>query len=142
MQRPFRSKTRAAALALFLGVLGAHRFYLRGPRDVLAWLHLPLFVAAVWGLAAVMRDGLGGAAAPVGLPLAAVCLGLALFQALLLGLTPDVRWDEKWNAGLAERSHSGWGAVLVVMFSLLIGTAALAGGLAVALQRIFASQVA
>ena len=140
MQRPFRSKTRAAALALFLGVLGAHRFYLRGPRDLLGWLHLPLFLAAVWGLVGVASEGLGGAAASVGIPLAAVCLGLALFQALLLGLTPDARWDARWNAGHAERSQSGWGAVLVVMFSLLIGTAALAGGLAIALQRMFAAQ--
>ncbi len=139
MLRPFRSKTRAAALALFLGVLGAHRFYLRGPRDVLGWLHLPLFAAACWGLAGVVREGPGSAMAPVGVPLAAVCVGLALFQALLLGLTPDARWDETWNAGMAERSHSGWGVVLVVVFSLLIGTAALAGGLAVGLQRMFVS---
>ncbi|MFP3648044.1 NINE protein, partial [Paraburkholderia sp. SIMBA_054] len=30
----FRSKTITAALAFFLGTLGAHRFYRYGPRDL------------------------------------------------------------------------------------------------------------
>ncbi len=36
----FRSKTITAALAFFLGSLGAHRFYLYGPRDVYGWAHV------------------------------------------------------------------------------------------------------
>ena len=43
-----KSKTLATWLALALGSLGAHRFYLHGWRDVIGWLH-PL--PALLGLA-------------------------------------------------------------------------------------------
>ena len=47
-----KSKTVTTWLALLLGSLGAHRFYLYGRRDVLAWLHpLPTLL----GLAGAVR---------------------------------------------------------------------------------------
>jgi TM2 domain-containing membrane protein YozV len=35
----YRSKTASTWIALLGGSLGLHRFYLHGPRDLLAWLH-------------------------------------------------------------------------------------------------------
>lgn len=137
MTQAFKSKTLAASLALFLGVVGAHRFYLKGGRDVLGWLHVPLFAMGVWGAARFIDFGVDDFIARVALPLLGLIVGLALFQAILMGLTPDARWDATWNAGAGRRTSSGWGAVLVVIFALLIGTAALMGGLAFGLQQVF-----
>ena len=137
MTQAFKSKTLAASLALFLGVVGAHRFYLKGWRDALGWLHIPLFAMGVWGAARFIDFGVDDFIARVALPLLGLIVGLALFQALLIGLTPDARWDAKWNAGVGRWTSSGWGAVLVVIFALLIGTAALMGGLAFGLQQVF-----
>ena len=137
MFRTFKSKSVAAALALFLGVLGAHRFYLKGWRDPLAWLHPPLFALGVWGAMRFIDYGENDRIARIALPVLALVIGGALFQALLIGLTPDTRWDAKWNRGTGRLSSSGWGAVLVVIFALLIGTAVLVGGLVFSLQHAF-----
>ncbi len=137
MTKTFKSKTRAATLALLFGVVGAHRFYLRGWRDVLGWLHLPLFAAGVWGVARFVDFGENDVIAEIALPLLGLIVGVALFQALLIGLTSDARWDARWNVGSGRYSSSGWGAVLVVVFALLIGTAALMGALAFGLQHYF-----
>ena len=134
-----RSKTRAALLALLLGVFGAHRFYLRGPRDLFAWLPWPLTLAGVWGLWRALHDGFGDRGARVALPLLGLSLGLALWQALFIGLRDDARWNARWNTPQAPGPPSGWGAVLIVMVSLLLGTAALMGALAFALQGLFAA---
>ena len=45
-----RSKTLAAWLALLLGTLGVHRFYLHGWHDRLGWLHLPPTLAGLYGV--------------------------------------------------------------------------------------------
>ncbi len=134
----WRSKTTAARLALLGGVFGAHRFYLRGARDALGWLHWPATLVGLWGLWRTVQFGLADRGAELALPLLGVSVGAALFQAVLLGLCPDARWDARWNPHAARRSVSGWGAVLVVMVALLAGTAALMGTLAFVLQRMFA----
>ena len=47
-----KSKTLATWLALLLGSLGAHRFYLKGWRDLAGWLHpLPTLL----GIAGALR---------------------------------------------------------------------------------------
>ncbi len=134
----WRSKTTAARLALLGGVLGAHRFYLRGGRDALGWLQLPPTLLGGWGLWRAWQFGLADRGAELALPLLGLSVGAALFQAVLIGLCPDARWDARWNPHAARRSASGWGAVLVVMVALLAGTAALMGTLALVLQRLFA----
>ena len=45
----YRSKTIATWVALAFGALGGLRFYLRGPRDTAAWLHLPPTLLGLWG---------------------------------------------------------------------------------------------
>lgn len=137
MARTFKSKSVAAALALLLGVLGAHRFYLKGWRDALGWLHPPLFALGVWGGMRFINYGENDRIARIALPVLALVIGVALFQALLIGLTPDARWDATWNRGNGRASSSGWGAVLVVIFALLIGAAVLVGGLVFSLQQAF-----
>ena len=136
----FRSKTLTALLAFLLGSLGAHRFYLRGWRDVFGWVHLiatALGVRGVMLLAATERTStLGWALAVPG----AISLLAAFLAAIVYGLRPDQKWDAQFNAGHTKRSRSGWGVVFVVIFSLFIGALLLMSGLALSFQTYFEAQ--
>lgn len=136
----FRSKTLTALLAFLLGSLGAHRFYLRGWRDVFGWAHLiatALGVRGVMLLAATERtSALGWALAVPG----AISLLAAFLAAIVYGLRPDQKWDAQFNAGHTKRSRSGWGVVFVVIFSLFIGALLLMSGLALSFQTYFEAQ--
>jgi TM2 domain-containing membrane protein YozV len=137
----FRSKTITAALAFFFGSLGAHRFYLRGFRDVFGWAHLLGTAIGIPGfllLAATERAStLGWVLVVPG----AVSLLAAFLAAIVYGLRPDEKWDAQFNAHGGKRSRSGWAAIFVVIFSLLIGAFLLMTGLALSFQTYFESQV-
>lgn len=136
-QTGFKNKFTAALLALLTGVLGGHRFYLRGLRDPWAWLHGPLFLLGllgVWRFVAHRQDD------PLTWALLAVFVAVviaAVVQTLVIGLTPDAKWDARWNAAADRRSQNGWGPVLIVIFALFMSVGSLTGGLAYVLQRFF-----
>jgi hypothetical protein len=52
-------------------------------------------------------------------------------EAIVLCLMNDARFDARYNPGLVRASPSGWGPVLVAIFTLLIGTVLLMIGIAV-----------
>jgi len=141
MSAPERFKNRfaAAALAMFFGALGGHRFYLHGSRDPWAWVHLLAFALGAYGLYRFVllqqNDALTWALLAV---FVAVVIAVAV-QTLVIGLTPDDKWDTRWNAAHTRRSANRWGPVLVVIFTLFLTVGALMGGLAYALQRFFAA---
>lgn len=136
----FRSKTLTALLAFLLGSVGAHRFYLYGPRDPFGWAHVLGTALGVPGgllLAASERtSALGWALAAPG----ALSVLAAFLAAIVYGLRPDEKWDAQFNAGHTRSSQSGWGVVFVVIFSLFIGALLLMSGLAVTFQTYFESQ--
>ncbi len=95
MTAPHKNKTLATFLAAVLGGLGAHRFYLYGVRDWLAWLHVALLPLAVFA---------------------------GFIAALVIGLTPDERWDAQHNAASGRESDSGWAGILLVIATFAFGT--------------------
>lgn len=128
-----RSKTVATWLAVLGGALGAHRFYLHGRRDVWGWLHLP---AALAGLAGAVRLYTLGPDAPMGallLPLLGLVLSQAMLAALLIALTPDVAWAQRWQQ---PEQPTGWGPVLGAICALMLGGTALMSTLAFGGQRL------
>jgi TM2 domain-containing membrane protein YozV len=136
----FRSKTITALLAFLFGTVGAHRFYLRGSRDVFGWAHV---IATALGIPGVMLLVATARTSPLGWALAvpgAISLLAAFLAAIVYGLRPDEKWDAQFNDGHARRSRSGWGVVFVVIFSLFIGALLLMAGLAVTFQTYFESQ--
>jgi len=116
MPTPHKNKTLATFLAFVLGGLGVHRFYLRGPVDRLGLLHV--CAVPVTGLV----YGLGRGANPfwVLLPLL-VSYVAGFIEALVIGLTPDEKWDATYNAGSGRRSDSNWLVVVLLVGTMLVG---------------------
>ncbi|TFW29566.1 TM2 domain-containing protein [Massilia horti] len=116
MSAPHKNKTLATFLALVLGGLGVHRFYLKSGYDRLGVLHLCNVPIA--GLV----YGVGQAPNPfwVLLPLL-ISYIIACIEALVIGLTPDDKWDAAYNAGSGRSSHSHWIVVVLVVITALLG---------------------
>lgn len=97
MTTSHKNKTLATFLAAIFGGLGFHRFYLHGKKDVWAWAHVLLFPLSIFA---------------------------AFIEALVIGLTPDEKWDEAHNKDSGRKSDSGW--LLVVLLVLTFGGGAIA----------------
>jgi hypothetical protein len=117
-----KNKTLATLLALVLGGVGAHRFYLKGGTDRLGLLHVCSIPAS--GLV----YGIGHAPNPfwVLLPLLlSYCVGF--IETLVIGLTPDEKWDATYNAASGEKSQSNWIVVFLLVVTMLIGATTVIG---------------
>jgi hypothetical protein len=134
--RSVRSKTLATWLAVLFGSLGAHRFYLYGRSDLLAWLHpWPTLL----GLAGVIRMRVLGQDDHLSwllIPILGIMLSQAMLTAIVIGLTPDERWAMQHPGGEPSRP-SGWLAVLGVILALMLGAGVLMGTLAFGGQKFF-----
>ncbi len=95
----FRDRTAATALAALGGTLGLHRFYLEGAGGWRPWLY-PAFA---WTLVPTFAG---------------------FVEALAFAVTPDDRWDARWNAGTDRRNRSG-ALVVVLAVATLLGAATL-----------------
>ncbi len=127
-QTRHKNKTFATLLAFLFGGLGLQRLYLGGARDPWLWLHLASLPAA-WlvALAAPQADGFYKL-----LPI--ILSGLAGFlEALVLGLTPDDKWDARYNAASGRQSDTRWPVAVVLVGSMMIGS----GGLIATISRLF-----
>jgi TM2 domain-containing membrane protein YozV len=120
-----KNKALSTLLAFLLGGLGVHRLYLGGARDPWLWLHL----------AALPLSGLIRLAAP-SQPLLFVAAPLVIsylagfIEALVIGLTPDEKWDAAHNAGSGRLSDSGWPVALLLVATLGVGAVALIAAIA------------
>ncbi len=136
----YRSKTVAAWLTLALGALGAHRLYLHGARDRLAWAYpLPTLLGLV-GVQRLRTLGQDDRLAWLLIPLLGLMLSLAMLTAIVYALTPDEKWDARHNPGRPVHP-TGWGPVLAAVLALLLGGAVLMGTIAYGGQRFFEWQL-
>jgi TM2 domain-containing membrane protein YozV len=97
MTAKHKNKTLATLFAFVLGGLGAHRFYLYGKKDTWAWVHLFLFPLSVYA---------------------------GFIEALVLGLTPDDKWDETYNRDSGQQSESGWPLAILLVLTAGLGAIA------------------
>jgi len=123
-----KNKTIAALAATLFGAMGAHRFYLHGKKDLGGWAHVmavPMALAA----ATFWPDR----------PIFLLCLPVIIsalcgsLEALIIGLTPDEKWDATHNCHSGESSRSGW--PLAVVLVLTFGAGAI--GLIAVIARSF-----
>jgi hypothetical protein len=119
-----KNKTLATTLAFALGGLGAHRFYLHGGVDRLGLLH----VCSVPLAGLVYSVGHGPNPFFVLLPIIVSWLA-GFLAALVIGLTPDERWDARHNAARiaagGRGSRSRWPLAVLLVLTMLVGATAL-----------------
>jgi hypothetical protein len=132
----YRSKTLATWISVAFGALGGLRFYLHGPRDIAGWLHLPPTLLGLWGAWRMDTLGQDDRLATLLVPLLGLMLSWAMLRAIVTGLTPDARWDARFNAGLPPRA-TRWGPVIGSVAALMLGGVVLMGTIAFAGQRFF-----
>ncbi len=120
MTQRHKNKTLATLFSSLLGALGIHRFYIAGYKDRWAWLHmlsLPLSAIAIsvfknqpalFTFSPLLISGLVG-----------------IIEALVIGLTPDEKWDAIHNPHSGKQSKSDWPLALLLVLSLGIGAIAL-----------------
>jgi len=125
MPTPHKNKTFATFLAFAFGAIGAHRFYLRGAHDRLGLLH----VCSI-PLAGMVY---GAAHAPnvfwVLLPLF-ISAVVGYVEALVIGVTPDEKWDARHNPQSGRSSRSNWMVALLLVLTMLLGATVLIGTIA------------
>jgi hypothetical protein len=132
-----KSKSLATWLALLGGLLGAHRFYLHGWRDGLAWLHPVLSLIGLAGVIRMRNLGQDDHAAWLLIPLFGAMVVVAMLSTIVLGLTTDERWAERRGQPLQA---TRWAPVIAVVIAMLLGGAALMGTLAFSGQMFFEYQ--
>jgi TM2 domain-containing membrane protein YozV len=115
-----KNKTFATLLAFALGGIGLHRFYLHGWKDPWAWVHL----ASVPACLAVMLATGGRAGEFTILPWVLSALA-GFIEALVIGLTPDDKWDALHNPDSARSTASGWPVALLLVLTLGVGATGL-----------------
>ena len=135
----YKSKTMATWAALVLGAFGAHRFYLRGLGDKLGWLHAAPTLVGLYGVQRMDALGQDDRLAWVLIPFLGVMLVQGALHAVIYGLTPDERWDARYNAGQAPR-ETRWGPILGVIAAVALGGICLMATISFSAQRYFESQ--
>lgn len=129
-----KSKGVAAWLALLLGSVGLHRFYLYGFGDRWAWLHPLPTLLALSGLRSI--ENIDSPQLTWALPLFGLMVAIGCMNAILVGLTPDERWNAKHNPqGPALTSR--WAPVIATVAGVMIGGIALMASIAFSAQRYF-----
>ena len=135
----YKSKTLVTWIALIGGSLGLHRFYLHGIADRLGWLFpLPTLVG-LYGVLRMRTLGLDDHLGWVLVPLLGVTLAAAMLSAIVYGLTPDEKWNARFNP-MGPEHRTGWIAVVGVMLSLIIGAGVLMATIAFSAQHYFEYQ--
>ena len=130
-----KSKSLATWLALLGGLLGAHRFYLHGWRDPLAWLHPVLSMVGLAGVIRMRNLGQDDHAAWLLIPLFGAMVVVVMLSTIVL--TTDERWAERRGQPLKA---TRWAPVIAVVIAMLLGGAALMGTLAFSGQMFFEYQ--
>ncbi len=135
----YRSKTLATWIALVAGSLGLHRFYLHGLSDRLGWWFPWPTLIGLYGVQRLRSIGLDDQLGAALVPLLGLTLVAAMLSAIVYGLTPDEKWNARFNpTGPAHRT--GWLAVIGVMLALIVGAGVLMATIAFSAQRYFEHQ--
>ncbi|HEU4851385.1 MAG TPA: NINE protein [Telluria sp.] len=108
------NKTLATTLALLLGGVGAHRFYLRGPQDKWGMLHLASVGASVLIYFLMIHADWFFQILPL-----LVSYIAGFIEGFVIGLMPDEKFDAKYNSGSGRKSESSWYLAVVLVTMML-----------------------
>ncbi len=113
-----KNKTLTTLLAVFFGGVGAHRFYLCGAKDFWAWNYV---VAFILFLSAIFLAQSPHSLTISMLALFPVSIFAGWIEAVVIGLTPDAKWDARHNAYSQKKSASGWPLILLLVLTFGLG---------------------
>ncbi len=111
-----KNKTLTTFLALLLGSVGLHRFYLHGLTDRWGWLH-----AVSLPLSALLL--LSNPELPLLVKILPLVISMltASIETFVLGLMPDEKWDARYNPASGIASDSRWPIALMMVVNLFFG---------------------
>jgi TM2 domain-containing membrane protein YozV len=135
----YKSKTFATWLAVVAGSLGLHRLYLHGFGDRWGWLFLWPTLVGLYGVQRMRLLGGDDHLAWVLIPFLGVMVAIGMFSAIIYGLTPDERWNTRFNP-TGPQHRTGWATVIGVVLALVIGGGVLMATIAFSAQRYFEYQ--
>ena len=135
----YKSKTLATWLALVAGSIGLHRFYLHGFRDVWGWLFIVPSTIGLYGVQRMRHLGMDDHLAWALIPLLGLMLSAAMLSAIVYGLTPDEKWNARFNPS-GPHHQMNWATVIGVAVALIIGGGTLMATIAFSAQRYFEYQ--
>ena len=139
-----KNKTLAAWLAFLGGPLGLHRFYLHGWGDTLGWI-LPLpTLLGTYGVLRVQRLGVDDQLSWILVPLLGFTVAACALTAIVYGLSSREKWNARFNPEAGAQAPAGgtnWFTILVIVASLMVGTAVLMASIAFSFQRYFEYQI-
>ncbi|AKZ64162.1 membrane protein [Herbaspirillum hiltneri N3] len=111
-----KNKTFTTFLAAVFGGIGIHRFYMAGRKDPIGWLHLatlPVSALLIWTFSNSQPLFMG--------MLFALSVLCGFLEALVIGLTPDEKWDATRNPASGKKSESHWVLALILVLTLGVG---------------------
>lgn len=125
MNQRHKNKTIATLFASLLGAFGIHRFYIAGYKDRWAWLHLLSLPLSAIALSVFKNQ-------PTLFTLSPLLISgfVAIIEALVIGLTPDEKWDAAHNPQSGTQSQSDWPLALLLVLTVGIGAIALIAAIA------------
>jgi hypothetical protein len=132
----YKSKTLATWIAVIGGSVGLHRFYLHGLRDPWGWLFIVPSLAGLLGVQRMRALGADDHVAWVLIPWLGLTLAIAMISAIVYGLTPDERWNARFNPN-GPQHRMNWATVIGVIAALVVGAGVLMATLAFSAQRYF-----
>ncbi|TCS36468.1 hypothetical protein EDC30_1067 [Paucimonas lemoignei] len=127
-----KNKTFTTFLAMLFGGIGLHRFYLCGQGDRWGWLHLSSLALSGILIGIWFDQPLLFTAFPL-----VVSVLAGLIEALVLGLTPDEKWDQLHNPQSGKQSRSGGVLALLLVLTTGMGAVALIAVIARTLDLLF-----
>jgi hypothetical protein len=132
----YKSKTVATWIALVGGAAGLHRFYLHGFRDRWAWLFIVPSLVGLYGVQRMRHLGADDRLAWVLIPILGLTLSIAMMSAIVYGLTPDEKWNARFNRDRPQHTMN-WATVTGVAIALIVGGSILMATIAFTAQRYF-----
>ena len=132
----YKSKTHATWLALVGGSVGLHRFYLHGFRDAWGWLFIVPSTIGLYGVQRMRLLGVDDHLAWALIPLLGLMLSAAMLTAIVYGLTPDEKWNARFNPN-GPNHQMNWATVIGVAAALIVGGGILMTTIAFSAQRYF-----
>ena len=138
-RRRYKSKTLATWIAIVGGSFGLHRFYLHGFKDVAGWLFVWPTLAGLYGVQRMRQSGVDDHLTWVLIPLLGLTLAVAMITAIVQGLTPDDKWNARFNPD-GPLHQTGWLTIIGLVAALSLGAGVLMATIAFSAQRYFEYQ--